>query len=140
MDDNKRRLIWHGMFLFLLGLLIGFLEQKFVNPRMGLAAHLEGVMNGTFLIALGAVWAEVKLRPGLKLATFWIALYGAYVNWVAMRWLPRLAQRRFPRSREPGTTLRPGRKDSSAALFMSVGITTVLSAILVLLGLRRRAV
>jgi len=24
MDDNKRRLIWHGMFLFLLGLLIGF--------------------------------------------------------------------------------------------------------------------
>ena len=34
MDDNKRRLIWHGMFLFLLGLLIGFLEQKFVNPRM----------------------------------------------------------------------------------------------------------
>jgi len=53
------------MFLFLLGLLTGFVEQKFANPRMGLAAHLEGVMNGTFLVALGAVWTEVNLssRP-----------------------------------------------------------------------------
>jgi hydroxylaminobenzene mutase len=58
-EDSKRRLIWHGMFLFLLGLLTGFDEQQFNNPRMGLAAHLEGVMNGTFLIALGAVWTEV---------------------------------------------------------------------------------
>jgi hydroxylaminobenzene mutase len=51
MEDTKRRLLWHGMFLFLLGLLTGFVEQKFNNPRMGLAAHLEGVMNGTFLVA-----------------------------------------------------------------------------------------
>jgi len=27
------------MFLFLLGLVTGFVEQKFNNPRMGLAAH-----------------------------------------------------------------------------------------------------
>ena len=56
--DSKRRLIWHGMFLFLLGLLTGFVEQQFNNPRMGLAAHLEGVMNETFLIALGAAGAQ----------------------------------------------------------------------------------
>jgi hydroxylaminobenzene mutase len=36
------------MFLFLLGLLTGFVEHRFTNMRMGLAAHLEGVMNGTF--------------------------------------------------------------------------------------------
>src|SRR5438270_9881897 len=83
MDDSKRRLIWSGMFLFLLGLLTGFVEQKFVNPRMGLAAHLEGVMNGTFLIALGAVWAEVRLILRLKLVAYWSALYGAYANWAA---------------------------------------------------------
>lgn len=49
MDDSKRRLVWHGMFLFLLGLLTGFVEQQFANPRMGLAAHIscqsEVVMN-----------------------------------------------------------------------------------------------
>ena len=83
MDDSRRSLIWHGMFLFLLGLLTGFVETKFANPRMGLAAHLEGVMNGTFLIALGAVWMEVRLPLGVKAAAYWFALYGAYVNWVA---------------------------------------------------------
>ena len=53
MESSNRRLMWHGMFLFLLGLLTGFVEHRFANVRMGLAAHLEGVMNGTFLLALG---------------------------------------------------------------------------------------
>src|SRR5262249_25247873 len=59
-EDSRRRLVWHGMFLFLLGLLTGFVEQNVANPRMGLAAHLEGVMNGTFLVALGAIWTTVR--------------------------------------------------------------------------------
>src|SRR6266481_105161 len=83
MEDSNRRLIWHGMFLFLLGLFTGFAEQKFANRRMGLAAHLEGVMNGTFLVALGAVWMQVRLAPRLKIAAYWSALYGAYANWAA---------------------------------------------------------
>ncbi len=45
MDDSRRRLLWHGMFLFLLGLFTGFVETKFSNPRMGLAAHLEGALG-----------------------------------------------------------------------------------------------
>src|SRR5258708_7222184 len=81
MEVLKRPLLWHGMFLFLLGLFTGFVEQKFANPRMGLAAHLEGVMNGTFLVALGAVWTDVKLSPPLKVAAYWSALYGTYANW-----------------------------------------------------------
>ncbi len=40
MDDSRRRLLWNGIFLFLLGLLSGFVEQQFRDPRMGLAAHL----------------------------------------------------------------------------------------------------
>ena len=42
------------MLLFLLGLITGLVVQQLENPRMGLAAHLEGLMNGTFLLALGA--------------------------------------------------------------------------------------
>jgi len=71
MDDSRRRLIWHGAFLFLLGLLTGLLETKFANVRMGLAAHLEGVMNGTFLIAVGAIWPEVTLSAARKSVTWW---------------------------------------------------------------------
>jgi hypothetical protein len=62
MESTHRRLMWHGMCLFLLGLLTGFAEPHFSNMRMGLAAHLEGLMNGIFLIALGAVWIHVEAR------------------------------------------------------------------------------
>src|SRR5580700_5949468 len=81
MQDSNRRLMWHGICLFLLGLLTGFAEQQFANMRMGLAAHLEGVMNGTFLVALGAVWNEVRLAPRPKAIAYWTALYGTYMNW-----------------------------------------------------------
>jgi hypothetical protein len=39
-EDSKRLLIWHGMFLLLLRLLTGVVEQQFNNPRMGLARTL----------------------------------------------------------------------------------------------------
>jgi hydroxylaminobenzene mutase len=55
MEFTNRRLKRHGIFLFLIGLLTGFAEQNFANKRMGLAAHQEGAMDGTFLLALGAV-------------------------------------------------------------------------------------
>src|SRR5260370_40501938 len=80
-DDSNRRLMWHGMLLFLLGLFTGLVEQHLTNPRMGLAAHLEGVMNGTFLVALGAIWVEVRLSARAKAGAYWGALYGTYVNW-----------------------------------------------------------
>jgi len=35
MEDSRRKLIWHGMFLFLLGLLTGFVETKFANRGWG---------------------------------------------------------------------------------------------------------
>jgi hydroxylaminobenzene mutase len=63
--------MWHGMFLFLLGLLTGFAEWNFDNMRMGLAAHLEGVTNRTFLIELGAVWSEVRLPLLAKAIPYW---------------------------------------------------------------------
>ena len=52
MQTDDRRLMWYGFFLFLLGLLTGFAEHRFTNVRMGLSAHLEGVMNGIFLVCL----------------------------------------------------------------------------------------
>lgn len=81
MENHRRRLLWHGMLLFVLGLVTGLVEQKLRNPRMGLAAHLEGLMNGTFLLALGAAWQEVRLTRRMASVAFGAALYGAYANW-----------------------------------------------------------
>ncbi len=139
MDDSKRKLIWHGMFLFLLGLLTGFVEQKFVNPRMGLAAHLEGVMNGTFLIALGAVWTEVRLSPRPKISTFRIALYGAYVNWLATALAASFGSAALSPITGAGHRAQPWQEGLVTALFMSVGLATIAAAVLVLWGLRRAA-
>ena len=55
------------MLLFLLGLITELLEQRFfTNVRMSLSAHLEGVMNGILLLALGAAWNEVRLSRPVK--------------------------------------------------------------------------
>jgi (hydroxyamino)benzene mutase len=139
MEDNRRRLIWHGMFLFLLGLLTGFMETKFTNPRMGLAAHLEGVMNGTFLVALGAVWMEVRLPLKLKAVAYWSALYGAYVNWVATALGAALGAAALSPITGAGHSALPWQETLMTALFMSVGLAIVGSSVLVLWGLRRGA-
>lgn len=139
MEAVKRRLLWNGMFLFLLGLLTGFVEQKFTNPRMGLAAHLEGVMNGTFLLALGAIWAEIRLAPRLSAAAYWTALYGTYANWV----VTTLAAIFGTAAMSPITAAgRSGKQWQEAFVtfgFASVGLSIVACSIFVLWGLRRNA-
>ena len=140
MDDSRRSLIWHGMFLFLLGLLTGFVETKFANPRMGLAAHLEGVMNGTFLIALGAVWMEVKLPLGLKAAAYWSALYGAYANWATTALGAAWGIAALSPITGAGHHALPWQETLITAMFMSVGLAVVGSTVLMLWGLRRSAV
>ena len=35
MAASNPRLMWHGILLFLLGLVTGLLEQRFTNMRMG---------------------------------------------------------------------------------------------------------
>jgi hydroxylaminobenzene mutase len=58
------------MVLLLIGLFTGLAQQHFTNIRMALAAHLEGVMNGTFLIAVGAIWGEVRLSSRASAVTY----------------------------------------------------------------------
>ena len=137
LEDSKRRLLWHGMSLFLLGLLTGFVEQNFSNPRMGLAAHLEGVMNGTFLVVLGAVWTEVRLSPRLKGAAYWSALYGTYANWAVTLLAAIFGTAAMSPITAAGRSGQPWQEGLVTFGFMSVGITIVASSILVLSGLRR---
>jgi hydroxylaminobenzene mutase len=82
MSQSDRSLIRHGMVLFLLGLVTGTQERRFKNMRMALSAHLEGVMNGIFLIALGAGWGQLELPLPAERAARWTALYGTYGNWL----------------------------------------------------------
>jgi hydroxylaminobenzene mutase len=131
--------MWHGMLLFLLGLVTGFVEQRFSNVRMGLAAHLEGVMNGIFLLALGAVWNEVRLSAAAKATAYWTALYGTYVNWLVTTLAAIFGTAALSPITAVGHSGRPWQEIVVTVGFVSVGAVTVACSLLVLWGLRARA-
>jgi hydroxylaminobenzene mutase len=79
---QKDRLLQLGALLFLLGLLSGLVTGLMANPRMGLSAHMQGLTNGTFLLAAGAVWDRVNLGPRTKAVAFWALAFGTSVNWL----------------------------------------------------------
>jgi (hydroxyamino)benzene mutase len=136
-DDTRRRLIWHGMFLFLLGLLVGLAEGRVANPRMGLAAHLEGLMNGTYLIALGAVWSFVTLSLKLKTFTFWVVIYGTYSNLIITTYAAMVGANSMSPITGAGHGASALQETLVTAGFVTVGIAMLVSSVLILWGLRR---
>jgi (hydroxyamino)benzene mutase len=139
MESTNRRLTWHGMCLFLLGLLTGFVEQHFANMRMGLAAHLEGVMNGIFLVALGAAWNGVQLSSPIKALAYWTLLCGTYGNWFVTSLAAAFGTAALSPITAAGHSGQPWQENLVTAGFLTVGITMVASSVLVLWGLRARA-
>lgn len=79
--NQSNRLIYLGVLLFLLGLIVGLVVPLFANPRMGVSSHIEGVMNGMFLIILGLIWMKVSLSEKWLKITFWLVIYGTFMNW-----------------------------------------------------------
>jgi (hydroxyamino)benzene mutase len=131
--------MWHGMLLFLIGLLTGFLEQRFTNVRMGLSAHLEGVMNGIFLVALGAIWTEVRLPPPARAIAYWAALYGTYANWLVTTLAAVLGTAANTPIAAAGHSGQPWQESLVAGGFLSAAIAIVTCSALVLWGLRAGA-
>jgi hydroxylaminobenzene mutase len=133
---KNRQLMWHGMFLFLLGLLTGLAEQHFTNMRMGVAAHLEGVTNGTFLVALGAIWTEVRLASRAKTIAYWTALYGTYVNWLTTTLAAVFGTAANNPIAAAGYSGQPWQENLVAAGFLTVALAIIAASVLVLWGLR----
>jgi len=80
-SDN---LLFFGVLLFFLGLVVGLFIPVMANPRMGLSCHLEGIMNGIFLIVLGLIWNRLELSGRWLRVTYWLTLYGTFANWFAV--------------------------------------------------------
>ena len=139
MENANRRLMWHGMCLFLIGLLTGFAEQRFTNVRMGLAAHLEGVMNGTFLIALGAAWPEVRLAPRTSTIAYWAALIGTYGNWLVTTLAAVFGTAALSPISAAGHSGLPWQESLVTFGFLTIGIAIIAAAVMALWGLRAKA-
>ena len=137
--DYRRRLLFHGIFLFLIGLFTGLAEQHFVNVRMALAAHLEGVMNGTFLLAVGAVWGEVKLSSRATAATYWALLSGTYGNWAVTTLAAALGTAALSPITGIGHSAPQWQESLVTAGFVAIGLAIISASILLLWGLRKKA-
>jgi len=137
MDANiSRRLKMLGMFLFLLGLLTGFVIMEFKNARMGLAAHLEGVMNGTFLVVAGFVWSELKITDTVKKILYWTLLYGTFANWFFTLLSAMLGTSQINPISGAGYTGTAVTENLVTFGLATVGLTMVFSLVLIVYGLR----
>ena len=134
------RLLQLGVALFLLGLLTGLAIPALANPRMALASHIEAVMNGTFLVVLGLVWPRMRLPPRLLATAFWLAVYGAFANWLATllaaAWRAGNPMMPLAAQGHSGTLTQ---EILLKALLISLALAMIGSCLLVLLGLRRTA-
>lgn len=81
---QSNRLLFFGILLFFSGLVVGLFVPILENPRMGLSSHLEGIMNGIFLLVLGIIWPKLKLSPSMLNATFWLTIYGSFANFLVV--------------------------------------------------------
>jgi hydroxylaminobenzene mutase len=134
-DDRSRRLIWHGALLFLLGLVTGVLLQTFTNPRMGVSAHLEGVINGIFLVAMGLIWPRLNLSPARLTAVFRLVLYGSYVNWAATLLAAIMGTRSLAPIAAGGHVGAAWQEFLITAALVTIVLAMLIVALLVLVGL-----
>ena len=80
MENQRRFLISAGVLLFLLALVTGMIMPWLANIRMGLSAHLVGLIGGLFLIAIGAIWPMQNL-PGIwSGVALRLAVFSLYLN------------------------------------------------------------
>ena len=133
----RHRLLWHGVFLFLVGLLTGFAVPLLTNPRMGLSAHLEGVVNGLFLLVLGLIWERLILSARPRLFLFWLAIYGAYANWFTTILAAILGTSRRTPIAGAGFKGQAWQENLIDAGLISLAFAMVAACVIALWGLRR---
>lgn len=83
LTQQARYLLQLGLILFLLALLVGILVPSFAVPRLALSAHLLGVLQGTFLVAISGVWPKLGFRRKISWLTLWLLGYGCVAAWLA---------------------------------------------------------
>jgi len=138
-SDARARLLRHGLLLFLIGLLTGFAIPAMANPRVGVSAHLEGVLNGTFLVVIGLAWSELRLSDRAARWAFGLVVYGAWANWTATTAAGLLGTHTGLEIAGAGHHGTAWQEKLVFAGLVSVGLSMVLALALLVRGAFRRA-
>lgn len=132
-------LLFAGFFLFLLGLITGLIVPAFASPRLGLSSHIEGVLNGIFLIVLGLLWHRLKLTDRTLKFTYWLALYGTFANWFGMLVAAVFDAGKMLGVAAGGNEGPPAAEAVVTFFLITLSIAMIMISIVVLIGLRKGA-
>ena len=138
-NQYAHRLLQAGYGLFLLGLLTGFVIPLAQLPRMALSSHLEAVMNGSFLIALGLCWKHFVLPPWAERMAFLAAITGTYANWAATLLSAFTGAAAMMPIAGGGSVGSPLHEMVVSSLLFILSLAMILTCVLVLWGLQRRS-
>lgn len=130
-------LLFAGFLLFLLGLITGLIVPAFASPRLGLSSHIEGVLNGIFLIVLGLLWHRLKLTDRTLKFTYWLALYGTFANWFAMLVAAVFNAGKMLGVAAGGTEGPPVAEAVVTFLLITLSVAMIIISIVILIGLRK---
>jgi len=136
-QKHSDNLIFSGVLLFLLGLIVGLLVPLFANPRMGLSSHLEGVLNGIFLIVLGLIWNKLALSNRWLNLSYWLALYGTFMNWLGILVAAVFNAGKMLNIAANGKEGSPIAEGFVAFSLLSLTMAMLVICVTVLIGLRR---
>ena len=137
MKKQADNLLFAGFFLFLLGLITGLIVPAFANPRLGLSSHIEGVLNGIFLIVLGLLWHKLELSGKTLKITYWLTLYGTFANWFGMLVAAVFNAGKMLGVAAGGQEGPPVAEALVAFLLVTLSLAMVIISVLVLVGLRK---
>jgi len=136
-----KRLTWWGALLFLLGLLTGLMLAMMPsvadNPRGVLSGHVEGILNGMFLIIVGLMADQVRLSTRASAVCVGLLLYGTYVNWITTTIAGILGASQATPIAGAGHHAAPVVEQVVMVVSVTVGIAMILAVGMLLLGLRR---
>lgn len=134
--DFDRPLARAGFSLIFLALVTGLAVPAFLNPRMALAAHVTGILNGLLLIALGSVWNRLVLAPGQARLAKGALLGGAYANWASSCLAAAWGTSRLTPLSSAGYAAVAWKETFVQAVQVSLGLAVLLAIGLVIYGLR----
>ena len=136
-----KRLTWWGTLLFLLGLLTGLMlaimPSVADNPRGVLSGHVEGILNGMFLIIVGLMADRVRLSTRASAACVALLLYSTFVNWITTTTAGILGASQATPIAGAGHHAAPVVEQAVMVVSVTVGIAMILAVGMLLWGLRR---
>lgn len=137
-NTQSDRLIFLGVLLFLTGLIIGLLAPVFENPRMGVSSHIEGVLNGMFLMLLAQIWNKINLTGRWLKVTFWLAVYGTFANCLGILFAAIFNGGKMLGIMAEGREGSPLVEGIIGFSLISLSVAMIIVSVAVLVGLKRK--